>query len=114
MLIEDFVDSEFSMVCEDGSPDEIGEVLVTMWHQCSQGDFTLVQRILSREQARPSGVSTSQGLEGGDIIDEEMEGGDEETNDDTPEDVMPPAGPIVDEEGFQTVTRKRLPRKCKK
>jgi hypothetical protein len=116
MLIEDYCDANFSMVCEDGSPDEIGELLVMMWNQCSQGDFTLVQNAMGREATRQNVVSASQGLEGGDVIDEdEMEG----TGGDAPSEVIeeepedPPA-PIVDEDGFQTVMRARKPRKCKK
>lgn len=114
MLIEDYCDSNFSMVCEDGSPDEIGELLVMMWNQCSQGDFTLVQNAIGREQARQNVVSASQGLEGGDIVDEDdMEGGDAYIETIEEETEEPPA-PIVDEDGFQTVTRARKPRKCKK
>lgn len=113
MLIEDFCDANLSMVCEDGSPDEIGELLVMMWNQCSQGDFTLVRNAVGREEARQNVIGASQGLEGGDIIDEDdMDGGGGDApNEEEPEE--PPA-PIVDEDGFQTVMRARKPRKCKK
>lgn len=33
------------MVCEDGSPDEIGEIVVTMYRQCAEGDFSLVNKV---------------------------------------------------------------------
>ena len=113
MLIEDFADQEFSMVLEDGSQNEIGEMLVLMWHQCSQGDFTLVQNAIAREQARQSAVTQSQGLEGGDIVDEEGQT-DDVSNETLLEEHTEPEGPIIDEDGFQQVTRKKLPRKCKK
>ena len=49
ILVEDYVDSEFNMVCEDGSPDEIGEIVVTMYRQCAEGDFSLVNTVNMNE-----------------------------------------------------------------
>jgi hypothetical protein len=109
-LIEDYVDAEFSMVCEDDSPDELGELLTIMWRECTEGKFDLVNNALGREseQARQGVIASSQGLEGGDAIDEDEDedGGDysEETMQQY-EEAMEAAGPVVDEDGFETVAR---------
>jgi hypothetical protein len=73
LVLEDYLDTQFSTICEDGSPDELGEVFVAMWRQCCIGDFSMVTSTLAKEYVRHEMVSRSQGLEGGDAIDEEDE-----------------------------------------
>mmetsp|Transcript_26601 Transcript_26601/g.39528 ORF Transcript_26601/g.39528 Transcript_26601/m.39528 type:complete len:182 (-) Transcript_26601:85-630(-) len=108
MLIEDYVDAEFSMVCEDGSPDEIAELLLAMYREAREGNFTLVQNALNREQARADALSRSQGIERGDVIDEPIE----ECTQEEEQTIIENHAPEVDEDGFQTVTkgRRRSPR----
>lgn len=134
MLIEDYVDQEFSMVCEDGSPDEIGEILVHMWRECSEGNFNLVQTIIGKERDRQlqNPLNRSQGLEGGDVIDEndddednngnsnnnnnsiDMSEIEEQQQQEQEEQQYVRQGPIIDEDGFETVVRGKKTRKNKK
>lgn len=46
------MDSHFHTVCDDGSPEEIGELLCTMWRQCCTGEFGLVHSVLGKEFVR--------------------------------------------------------------
>jgi hypothetical protein len=115
ILIEDYCDEQFSMVCEDGSPEEIGELLIQMWRECSEGEFRLVSNVVAREIDRQAlnPLNHSQGLEGGDII----EGPEDEENPDMEmiESLEPveevPIEPLVDEEGFERVTRGKKAKK---
>lgn len=112
LILEDYLESQFSTICEDGSPDELGELLCEMWRQCLDGDFTLVHNALAREYVRHEVISQSQGLDNGDIDDDESD--EEETADkqegiilDTIQEIEEEQEkmPLVDEDGFQTVVR---------
>ena len=70
MVLEDYLDIHFQTICEDGSPDEIGDIFCTMWRQCIIGDFTLVTNALAKEYVRHEMVSKSEGLTGGDAADD--------------------------------------------
>jgi pre-rRNA-processing protein TSR2 len=75
LVLEDFLETNFETICEDDSPDELGELLVQMYRECGLGNFTLVTNTLSREFQRHSVVSRSQGIEqGGDAIDSDEDG----------------------------------------
>jgi hypothetical protein len=117
MLIEDYVEVEFSMICEDGSTEEIGDLLIQMWRECCQGEFRLVSNVIGRETDRQAQnpLNQSQGLEAGDIIE-----GPEE--DDECPDLMDPSEvieeeevgePLVDEDGFERVTRGKKAKKTR-
>lgn len=80
LILEDYMETQFNTILEDGSPDELGELLVTMWRQCGEGDFTIVTNALAREFVRHEVVGRSQGVEGGDAIDSDD---DDECGDDT-------------------------------
>lgn len=112
------METDFNVICEDGSPDEVGELLCVMWRQCSVGDFKLVQTTIAKEDAAINSIKHSQGLDCGDAIDsdDENEGVDVETvvNDDTAssevqadtamsEDVQEP---IADPDGWTAVSKK--------
>ena len=119
LVLEDYMETQFSTILEDNSPDELGDLLVTMWRQCGEGDFTLVTNALAREYVRHEVVRRSQGLEGGDAIDSDDEGGDDgadtsaqlvaiaegamEMEDDDEEEEE--AAPKVDPDGWETVAR---------
>ena len=62
IILEDYMDTQFSTVCEDGSCDELGELLVDMWRRCGEGDFTLVTNALAREYVRHETLARSQGI----------------------------------------------------
>lgn len=115
MLIEDYVEDEFSMVCEDGSPEEIGELLIQMWRECCQGEFRLVTNVLARERERQAlnPLTQSQGLEGGDILEgpEEDENLDMEMTEQSEPIEEIPEEPLIDEDGFERVTRGKKAKK---
>ena len=82
ILLEDFLDQNFNTVCEDGSPDEIGELFVNLWRSCCEGDFTMVNSLIEKEQVRNANMEkihqVSQGVGAkGDALDsdDEDEGG---------------------------------------
>eukprot|EP01039_Chlorochromonas_danica_P009744 gene9744-10778_t len=135
LVLEDYLDTQFSTVCEDGSPDELGELFVTMWRQCCEGDMSMVTNILAKEYVRHEMVTKSQGLEGGDAIDEDDDDNDEEAGGEGGQEDMvnqltrqalegiaegeegvmeddSNAPPLVDPDGFQTVTRGRKSKKA--
>lgn len=103
-MFESFLEVEMNIICEDGSPDELSELLVTMWRECGEGNFTLVTNALAREYTRHDVLSKSQGLETGDCIDEDD---DEDENMEMDDEPRQPALPIIDEDGFETVVSKR-------
>jgi hypothetical protein len=63
------LDEHFHTTCEDGSTEEIGDILVTLYRQCGLGDFTLSQNLRARAAARTPQVGSSKGIETGDAID---------------------------------------------
>jgi hypothetical protein len=117
MLIEDYVEEEFSMICEDGSPEEIGELLIQMWRECCQGEFRLVSNVIGRETDRQAlnPLNQSQGLEGGDIIEgpEEYEECPDLELMEPSEIIEEPAEPLVDEDGFERVTKGKKGKKSR-
>jgi hypothetical protein len=71
LLLEDYLDVNFSTICEDGSPDELGEKFCTMWRECLSGNNESVVNMLSKEWMRHEMqiLQKSEGLEGGDADD---------------------------------------------
>ena len=72
-ILEDYMEAHFNTMLEDGSPDEIGELLCDMWRKCCVGDFEAVNIVKTKERMRPSITGQCQGLEGGDVIDSDDE-----------------------------------------
>ena len=79
LILEDYMETQFNTILEDGSPDELGDLLVTMWRECGEGNFTLANNALAREYVRHEVVSRSQGVEGGDAIDSDDDEEEDET-----------------------------------
>lgn len=113
LILEDYLESQFNTVCEDGSPDEIGDLLVLMWRQCGEGDFNIATNALSREyqRAQLEIVKKSSGLDNGDAADSDddeteantghgMDAITEEIDDEVDEMEQVPR---VDPEGWETV-----------
>jgi pre-rRNA-processing protein TSR2 len=77
--LEDYLETHFNCLCEDGSPEEIGQLLCIMWRECIAGDFTRVNELLAKveERSREVVLRTSHGVTGGDAIEE----GDEDDAD---------------------------------
>ena len=126
-FLEDVLEQDFQTICEDGSPGEVGELLCTLYRECGEGDFTRVTNILNAERVRlgQNVMQHSQGLDTGtgdailpgdvesdDGMEMEMEmemGGIQEEEEMGMGMAIPsaPVGPIIDEDGFQTVTKKK-------
>lgn len=131
------METDFNTECEDGSPDEIGELLVQLWKECSSGEFHRIQNILDKEKKLGNVLQQSQGLQNGDELDEEDDDlivcsmsevvsiandrmnstsntlmpvimeGDENDQ----EIVEPTRGPIVDADGWETVIKSKSKKK---
>eukprot|EP00428_Durinskia_dybowskii_P066801 CAMPEP_0170384742 /NCGR_PEP_ID=MMETSP0117_2-20130122/16156_1 /TAXON_ID=400756 /ORGANISM="Durinskia baltica, Strain CSIRO CS-38" /LENGTH=216 /DNA_ID=CAMNT_0010640503 /DNA_START=71 /DNA_END=721 /DNA_ORIENTATION=+ len=133
LLLEDYLDTNFSTICEDGSPDELGDLFCTMWRECIVGNTNLVTSALSREYVRHEMVSKSEGLDNGDADDgsddgmdndaqeelneavrkglQAVEEGEMETEDATGGDAEPEPEPAKDPEGWETVARGKKTKK---
>jgi pre-rRNA-processing protein TSR2 len=71
-ILEDFLEGSFNTICEDGSPDELGDLFVLMWRQCLEKDFSAVNKTIETENKRINIISNSKGIEAGDeMIDED-------------------------------------------
>lgn len=123
LILEDYLESNFNTICEDGSPDQVGEIFCTMWRQCIEGNYQMVTDILAKEFVRHEMVTRSQGLVGGDVDDESDDGVDnselleaveeavkEETEEQeqtmqTEEDTAPELVPMKDPDGWEVVDR---------
>jgi pre-rRNA-processing protein TSR2 len=120
LVLEDFLESQLNVICEDGSPDEIGEIVCTMWRECCADDFTTVERTLNQERMRVGVSGKCIGMESGDAVlsDDEVETedvsarnldalaeGDEEGEEEM--EVEPVIRePVIDEDGFEVIIRK--------
>lgn len=82
LVLEDYLETNFNTICEDGSPDDLGELFCTMWRQCCAGDFSTVGNVLAKEYVRHEMVTKSQGLDtGGDIIEDDDDEDDGQNGD---------------------------------
>ncbi|KDO33440.1 hypothetical protein SPRG_02247 [Saprolegnia parasitica CBS 223.65] len=99
--IEDYIESEFGLVCEDGSVDEVAKVLCACAEECKQGQIERIRQL--KEQFETSTFAID--LKRAKIQQEQeflqraamvAENGGEMEVDDTP---------AVDEDGFQTIRR---------
>jgi pre-rRNA-processing protein TSR2 len=112
--MEDYLDSEFHTVCEDGSVEELAELFLAMKRDCEQGNFQLVEKTQSRKRTRVNVLGQSRGVEAsGDFADEDEEDGkcdeviENEVTETAIETVKEEETKLVDEDGFETVTRGR-------
>uniref|UniRef100_K3X674 Pre-rRNA-processing protein TSR2 homolog n=1 Tax=Globisporangium ultimum (strain ATCC 200006 / CBS 805.95 / DAOM BR144) TaxID=431595 RepID=K3X674_GLOUD len=101
--IADYVESEFGLLCEDGSVEELSELLVVLAEECKKGDYARVRMLhdqvrtlfpinLKGAKVRAEGDATMEGHQST----EGLEGIQEEQEDDAP---------MVDADGFTTVRR---------
>lgn len=133
LLLEDYLDTNFCTICEDGSPEELGDLFCTMWRECIVGNTNLVTNALSREYVRHEMVSRSEGLDGGDADDgsddegatgaeeelneavrQQLEGvaeGDMETEEAEGDMAEAVLEPVKDPEGWETVARGKKTKK---
>lgn len=78
LLLDDVLEVNFNVICEDESTDElgnvalnyglnslliccIGDMIVQLFNQCSKGETALLQHILTKEKGRINVLATSQG-----------------------------------------------------
>ncbi len=116
--LEEFLDEalqvDFNVQAEDDSPYQVARSLVNMYTQVSRGDTSYVESL--RQQA-PASAAACQNADGAaaeessssdeeDGSDSDGEAMDAEGGEDMEMDDAPPAGPVVDEDGFQQVQRK--------
>jgi len=84
LVLEDYMDTHFKTICDDGSPDELGELLCTLWRKCCEGDFSMCDQLhaqtISRSAVTNISVSQSTGLHAGDAIDSDSDGSDEDND----------------------------------
>jgi pre-rRNA-processing protein TSR2 len=114
LILEDIMETDFNTLCDDESPDELGDLFCSMWAQCGEGDYTLVTNALAREYARHETLSKCQGMEGGDECDSDDDGEDRVAAENNAEllagqaealiEEQEKAGPVIDEDGFELVT----------
>ncbi|KAG0336902.1 hypothetical protein BG000_006025 [Podila horticola] len=120
-ILIQIMNDEFSILLEDQSEQHIAKVLEQLYLECTHGRYDLVQT-LKQDSQKISGAlkGKSQKLkkEGEDededsSDDDEEEGGDGDMDVDMEESSSAPkprrekAEPIVDEDGFETVVKKR-------
>lgn len=123
LILEDYLENEFNTICEDGSPEELGEMFCVMWRKCCSGDFTMVTDVLAREYVRHEMVTKSQGLAGGDadsdddgedngaaLMADALETIQDEENTMHEEEEAPP---LVDPDGWEVVSRNKSNKKKK-
>ena len=108
------MDTHFSTICEDESPDELGAIICELYTKCGEGNFELVNSMMQKEALRGGVVSQSVGCDKGDEIDDDDdEEGEGEEAEYAMEEALEEELPKVDPEGWETVSKKkkRPPRK---
>ncbi|GAB5587724.1 rRNA accumulation-related protein [Umbelopsis nana] len=111
-ILIQIMSDEFHTDLEDGSAYAVSKHLVTMFNQCIHGDYSEVtklrEKVASRTQ-QPAGQAADNNEDSdsddGDVGDE----AEDEDAMDVEEPAAPPSpqGPIIDEDGFQLVTKGR-------
>ncbi|KAF4687665.1 hypothetical protein FOZ62_024677, partial [Perkinsus olseni] len=103
----EMIASNFQMVLEDGSDEDVAYMLIRLWESCSRGDLTIAREVMSATQHRDQSKVLEQCAEEGEgssAGEEEEEGLSSQQNQ---QQTKEKAEPEVDEDGFQTVTRGR-------
>lgn len=117
MILEDYLDTEFHTVCEDGSIEELSELFIQMKRECDEGIFNLATVTQSRKRSRQDVLTQSKGIDTeGDAVDEcdrddEVKDLNEEVIATANEISSVPIAPIVDEDGFEQVSSRRRKKK---
>ncbi|KAF7727813.1 rRNA accumulation- protein [Apophysomyces ossiformis] len=114
-ILIQIMNDEFHTMLEDDSAYLVAKHTVDLFHQCIKGNLTEVERLRTKQQSRSQTAASSRAKKEGD--DSSDEGEDENDNDDEDDEDMdmdedagpssrPPRGPIVDEDGWETVRRR--------
>lgn len=116
-ILIQIMNDEFSILLEDQSEQHIAKVLEQLYLECTHGRYDLVQT-LKQDSQKISGAlkGKSQKLkkegddEDDDSSDDDEEDGDEDMDVDmesSPKPRREKAEPVIDEDGFETVVKKR-------
>lgn len=118
VTLDEALQVDFNVQAEDDSPYQVARSLVNMHHRVAQGDFSYLESLRQQQPASAAACqnadpaaaeeSSSSSDDSGSDDDDAMdaEGGEDMDMDDTVPAPPPPAGPVVDEDGFQVVQRK--------
>jgi len=111
-----FMIDEFEINVDDESGWEVAEQICRLRKDCAKGDFGGV-RVLKERWDRRGGRDVVQGFEnGGEVVEEGSEGDEEDADGDVDMDmdeapqlvgVKERVAPVVDEEGFTTVSKRK-------
>jgi hypothetical protein len=103
------LETNFSTICEDESPDELGELICNLYNQCGVGNFDLVTNLRDAESLRKGVVAQSVGVDKGDAIDDEDESDadDAEAAEALLEEALEEEIPKVDPDGWEVISKKK-------
>lgn len=121
LVLEDYLETYFNTICEDGSPEEIGELLCVLWAECIAKNYGRVNALTERlaQRRRDEIMHASQGLAKGDEEDSDDDDAGAENPEQLIQEAMAASGalqmiaeedeeeenapPLVDADGFQMV-----------
>ncbi|KAI9287331.1 Pre-rRNA-processing protein TSR2-domain-containing protein [Umbelopsis sp. AD052] len=110
-ILVQIMSDEFHTDLEDGSAYAVAKHLVSMFNQCIHGDFSEVAKLREKVASRSnqSAGQSANNDEDSEDDDDDSEAGDEDDAMDVEEPSAPqePQGPIIDEDGFELVTKGR-------
>ncbi|CAK4689050.1 hypothetical protein LEN26_007227 [Aphanomyces euteiches] len=98
--IEEYIESEFALVCEDGSVDEVAKILIACANECKAGDFSRVRSLEEQFQTSTFAIDLKKAK-----FREEQEMIRRAAAQEENQDMDVAEEPLVDEDGFQTVRR---------
>jgi pre-rRNA-processing protein TSR2 len=107
---------EFHTDLEDGSAYAVSKHLISLFNQCIRGDHSEVAKLREKFASRsqqPAGQSANNGDDSDTDGDTDGDDDDDDSGDDDAMDVEEPSapqepqGPVIDEDGFELVTKGR-------
>ncbi|CAG8544119.1 7253_t:CDS:2 [Acaulospora colombiana] len=113
-ILEQIMSDEFNTLLEDNSAFQVSKNLIKIYNECMQENYSTVERLRTNQPSTSSDVSTS--IKATSEIDED-DSSDYESIDEMDEDHITTVEtatvssskkePIIDDEGFQLVTKRR-------
>ena len=96
--IEDYIESEFGLVCEDGSVDEVSKILCALAEECKRGEFGRVKQLEEQFQNSTFAIDLKKAkqVQEEERVMREQSGEQEQVEENIP---------MVDEDGFTAVRR---------
>ncbi|KAH8555420.1 Pre-rRNA-processing protein TSR2-domain-containing protein [Umbelopsis sp. PMI_123] len=113
-ILVQIMSDEFHTDLEDGSAYAVSKHLVSMFNQCIHGDYSEVTKLREKVASRsyqPAGQSANNNEDSDDDDDDddenEVDGEDDAMDVEEASAPQEPQGPIIDEDGFELVTKGR-------